>query len=70
MFSELTSGYQLLLPAMWVSALAYLLSRGWSIYREQLPSRIYSPAHRGDSFTGVLKGLTVGDICYYHEATP
>ena len=40
MVSELTGGYELLLPAMWVSALAYLLSRGWSIYREQVASRL------------------------------
>jgi CIC family chloride channel protein len=62
MVSELTAGYELLLPAMWVSAIAYLLSRGWSIYREQVPSRFESPAHRGDFVIGVLKGLTVGQI--------
>ncbi|MCE5277529.1 MAG: chloride channel protein [Planctomycetaceae bacterium] len=62
MVSELTGGYELLLPAMWVSALAYLLSRGWSIYREQVPSRLQSPAHRGDFVIGVLKGVSVGDI--------
>ena len=47
---------------MWVSALAYLLSRGWSIYREQVPSRFYSDAHRGDFVIGILKGMTVGNI--------
>jgi CIC family chloride channel protein len=62
MVSELTAGYELLIPAMWVSALAYLLSRGWTIYREQVPSRFYSDAHRGDFVVGVLKGLTVGNI--------
>jgi CIC family chloride channel protein len=62
MVSELTAGYELLIPAMWVSAIAYLLSRGWSIYREQVPSRFYSDAHRGDFVIGVLKGLTVGTI--------
>ncbi len=62
MVSELTAGYELLLPAMWVSALAYLLSRGWTIYREQVPSRFYSPAHSGDFVIGVLKGITVGNV--------
>ena len=62
MVSELTAGYELLLPAMWVSAIAYLLSRGWTIYREQVSSRLESPAHRGDFVIGVLKGLTVGGI--------
>jgi CIC family chloride channel protein len=62
MVSELTAGYELLLPAMWVSAVAYLLSRGWTIYREQVPSRFYSPAHSGDFVIGVLKGTTVGNV--------
>ena len=62
MVSELTGGYELLIPAMWVSALAYLVSRGWSIYREQVSSRLYSPAHRGDFVIGVLGGVTVREI--------
>ncbi|MFB3890525.1 MAG: chloride channel protein [Phycisphaerae bacterium] len=62
MVSELTTSYELLLPSMWVSAIAYLLSRGWSIYSEQVPSRFYSPAHRADFVVGVLKGTTVGKV--------
>jgi chloride channel protein, CIC family len=58
--SEMTGGYELLLPAMWVAALAYLVSgRKYSIYREQVPSRIESPAHQGEFIVDVLKGLTV-----------
>ncbi len=68
MVSELTTSYRLLLPAMWVSAIAYLLSRGWSIYREQVPSRIYSPAHRGEFIIGVLKGLTLDKVWKPNEA--
>jgi CIC family chloride channel protein len=62
MVSELTASYELLLPSMWVCAIAYLLSRGWSIYAEQVPSRLSSPAHRGEFVLGVLKGLTVAKI--------
>jgi CIC family chloride channel protein len=62
MVSELTSGYEMLLPAMWVSALAYVLSRGWTIYNEQVSSRLDSPAHRGDFVIGVLEGLTVAKV--------
>ncbi len=42
---EMTAGFNILLPAMWVCGLAYVLSRGWSIFREQLPSRKHSPVH-------------------------
>lgn len=61
MVSEMTGSYELLLPAMWVCALAYLFSRGWSIFREQVPTRLDSPAHRGDFVIDVLQGLTVSD---------
>jgi len=62
MVCELTAGYGLLLPAMWVSALAYLLGRNWSIYSEQVLSRLHSPAHRGELVVGVLDGVAVGEI--------
>lgn len=61
MVTELTGSYELLLPAMWVCALAYVFSRGWSIYREQVPTRLDSPAHRGDFVIDVLQGLTIRD---------
>lgn len=59
MVSELTASYDLLLPSMWVCALAYVLARRWSIYREQVGSRLDSPAHRGDFIIDVLEGMTV-----------
>jgi len=62
MVSEMTGSYALLLPAMWVCALAYLLGRGWTIYSEQVRSRVESPAHRGDFVVDVLAGLTVRDV--------
>jgi CIC family chloride channel protein len=59
---EMTAGFKLLLPAMWVCGLAYVLSRGWSIYREQLPCRAHSPAHEHEFFADVLAGLKVCDV--------
>jgi CIC family chloride channel protein len=61
MVSELTSSYELLVPSMWVCALAYLLSRGWSIYTQQVQNRLESPAHRGDFIIDILEGLTIAD---------
>lgn len=61
MVSEMAGSYQLLLPSMWVCAGAYLLSRGWSIFSEQVGNRLDSPAHRGDLIIDVLKGVTVRD---------
>lgn len=61
MVSEMTGNYQLLLPALWVCALAYLLGRRWSLYRSQVPSRFESPAHRGAILGGILKAVHVED---------
>jgi CIC family chloride channel protein len=59
MVSEMTASYALLLPSMWVCALSYLVSRNWTIYREQVGCRIDSPAHRGDFIFDILEGITV-----------
>lgn len=61
MVTEMTASYTLLLPAMWVCAIAYLLGRGWSIYSEQVPTKLDSPAHRGDFIVDILQDLKVKD---------
>jgi len=60
MVTELTGSYTLLLPSMWVCALAYMVSRRWTIYEKQVANRVESPAHRGDFIIDLLQGLTVG----------
>src|SRR5579871_1910960 len=62
MVSELTGNYNLLLPTLWVCALAFLLSDEQSIYRSQVESRSRSPAHQGDYVREVLAGLRVGQF--------
>jgi CIC family chloride channel protein len=62
MVSELTGNYNLLLPALWVCALAFLLSDEQSIYSSQVESRSRSPAHQGDYVREVLAGLQVGQF--------
>ena len=57
--SEMTGGYNLLLPALWVCALAFLLSDEQSIYSSQLESRSLSPAHQGDYVREVLANVHV-----------
>jgi CIC family chloride channel protein len=62
MVREMTGGYRLLLPTMLVSTLCFLLLRGRTLYIKQVPTRLDSPAHRGDFLVDVLEGLTVGDV--------
>ena len=56
---EVTAGYKLLLPAMWVCAIAYLLGRAWTLYPTQVAARSDSPAHSDEFIIDVMKGLTV-----------
>ncbi|MBS0203598.1 MAG: chloride channel protein [Planctomycetes bacterium] len=62
MVSEMTGDYKLLLPTMWVSTLCFVLSRRWTLYEKQVPSRLESPAHRGDFLVDVLEGIRVSDV--------
>jgi CIC family chloride channel protein len=61
MVSELTASYELLLPSMWVCALAYVFGGRWTMYRKQVANRLESPAHRGDFIIDVLEGMQVAD---------
>ena len=56
---ELTGNYQLIVPTLWVCALAYLLSDEQSLYSSQVKGRSNSPAHQGDYIREVLAGQTV-----------
>jgi CIC family chloride channel protein len=60
--SEMTGNYNLLLPTLWVCALAFLLSDEQSIYSSQVESRSRSPAHQGDYVREVLTGLRVSQF--------
>lgn len=62
MVSEMTGNYNLLLPTMWVSTLCFLLCRRWTLYVKQVPSRLESPAHRGDFIVDILEGMKVADV--------
>jgi len=62
MVSEMTGGYNLLLPTMWVSTLCFVMGRSWKLYSKQVPSRLESPAHRGDFLVDILEGIKVGDV--------
>jgi CIC family chloride channel protein len=70
MVSELTGNYNLLLPTLWVCALAFLLSDEQSIYQSQVESRSRSPAHQGDYVREVLAGLRVSQFMTPQEQVP
>ncbi len=60
--SEMTNSYQLLLPSLLVCSLAYLISRKWNIFQNQVSSRVESNAHLGDFFVDVLGTIRVKEL--------
>ncbi len=62
MVAEMSGSYGLLVPMMLVSSVAYLLTRGVSIYEQQVPGRVDSPAHIGEFEIDILERLTVGEV--------
>jgi CIC family chloride channel protein len=59
MVSEITRGYGLVVPLMFVSVIAVLLSRRWSIYEKQVRNKFASPAHAGELTINVLQSMQV-----------
>ena len=68
--SEMTGNYNLLLPTLWVCALAFLLSDEQSIYSSQVESRSRSPAHQGDFVKTVLAHLRVDQFLTPRQEVP
>ncbi len=62
MVSEMTGNYNLLVPAMWVCAIASIIGRRWGIYQQQADTRYDSPAHYGDFVKDHLEEIHVRDI--------
>jgi CIC family chloride channel protein len=60
--SEMTGGYALLLPALWVCTISFILSDRQSIYASQVESRSRSPAHQGSYVREVLAGVRVKEF--------
>ncbi len=66
MVRALTGDFGLLVPTMLVTTLSFVGSHKWGIYRQQVPTRMDSKAHRGDFIVDVLEGLKVADV-YQHD---
>ncbi|MCP4722599.1 MAG: chloride channel protein, partial [Desulfobacteraceae bacterium] len=55
--SEMTNSYHLLLPSLLVCSLCYLLAQKWTIFENQVKSRIDSPAHAGEFMMDILQTI-------------
>jgi CIC family chloride channel protein len=62
MVGDMTGNYSLLLPSMLVVSMALFIAHRWTIYPEQVGSRVESPAHRGEFMIDVLEDLRVQGV--------
>jgi CIC family chloride channel protein len=60
--SEMTNSYHLLLPSLLVCSLCYLLAKPWTIFHNQVKSRVNSPAHAGEFMMDILQTIKVQDL--------
>jgi len=60
--SEMTNSYHLLLPSLLVCSLCYLLARKWTIFENQVKSRVDSPAHAGEFMMDILQTIQVKEL--------
>lgn len=61
MVAEMTGEYSLIAPAMLATMVAYLVTGDTSIYENQVPTRLDSPAHKNDYALPLLQSMTVRD---------
>ncbi len=61
MVAEMTGEYSLIVPAMLATMVAYVITGDVSIYEQQVPTRLDSPAHRQDYVLPLLQNLKVRD---------
>jgi CIC family chloride channel protein len=62
MVCEMAGSYSLLVPLLLVCALNFALSRGWTLYEEQVASPVDSPAHAGEFVVDVLERIRVEQV--------
>jgi len=67
--SEMTSGYTLLLPSLWICALSFILSDEPSIYSSQVEGRSSAPAHRGSYVRQILANVRVRQFLSFERPT-
>jgi CIC family chloride channel protein len=60
--SEMTNSYHLLLPSLLVCSVCYLASSKWTIFHNQVPNKVASPAHTGEFFVDILQTIHVRDL--------
>ncbi len=68
MVCEMSGSYDLLIPLMLVCIInVAVLSSRWTLYEEQVPAMLDSPAHQGDFVIDVLEQMHVREVMDTHR---
>lgn len=67
MVVEMTGNFSLLVPAMGAVAISTVLTGEQTIYPEQVKSKAYSGAHRGEYLVEILEDITAGEVMIKKE---
>jgi len=62
MVSEMTGGYNILVPAILASAISYFVSGETTIYEKQLASKVESPVHMPEYISSLLEAIKVKEV--------
>lgn len=69
MVAEMTGEFTMIVPAMFATSIAYLLTGNVTIYENQVRSRAESPAHRGEFTIPLVQAITVGQAMQHEVIT-
>lgn len=69
MVAEMTGEFSMVVPAMFATSIAYLLTGNISIYENQVRTRAESPAHRGKFTIPLVQAINVGQAMRHHVFT-
>lgn len=70
LITEMSKSYGLLVPLIFASAIAYLGSQNWSIYKEQIEDRYSSSDYRGAFLNNILQSIKVHEAYQQVENLP
>lgn len=60
--SEMTNSYHLLLPSLMVCSICFLMGQKFTIFENQVKTKVDSPAHAGEFMVDILQKLRVKDL--------
>ncbi len=70
MVAEVVGNYRLIVPTLWVCTLCWLMTRRWTLFREQAPTRFDAPGQLSDMMGAVLHRISVGDAIDKRKPEP